>query len=139
MRKLLALAVACTFAAALLACGGSDGDTERTEVGVSLKEWSVSPSQTEARPGTVTFEVRNEGSMPHQLVVIKSDLPPEMLPVANGDIATSQVRILESIDPIGSGATAEVRFEATAGKYVLVCNVPGHYQQGMTTSFLIEP
>jgi uncharacterized cupredoxin-like copper-binding protein len=93
----------------------------------------------EAGEGTVVFKVRNEGSMAHQLIVIKNDLPPEQLPVANGAIAMSQVRVLESIDPIAPGATGEVRFDATPGKFVLVCNVPGHYQQGMAAAFLVEP
>lgn len=140
MRKLGALVLGVVVAGLLVACGRDGGEaTVRTEVGVSLKEWSVTPAMEEARQGTVVFEVRNEGSVAHQLIVIKNDLPPDHLPVANGAIATSQVRVLESIDPIAPGATSEVRFDATPGKFVLVCNVPGHYQQGMAASFLVEP
>jgi uncharacterized cupredoxin-like copper-binding protein len=136
MRKLMAFSLAGVLAMAVVACGG---DKRSTAVGVALDEWSVTPTVAEAREGTVRFEVRNDGTMAHQLIVLKSDLPPEMLPVANGAIAMAQVRVLESIDPIAPGATGEVRFEATPGKYVLVCNVPGHYQQGMAASFLVEP
>ena len=139
MRKLVALISGIAVAASLAACGGGGEARARTEVNVSLKEWSVTPSTTEARDGTIVFKVRNDGSVAHQLIVVKNDLPPDQLPVANGQLATSQVRVLESIDPIAPGATGEVRFDATPGKFVLVCNVPGHYQQGMATSFLVEP
>ena len=140
MRKLAALILIAVVGMSLVVCGGGAGNARaRTEVGVLLKEWSVTPSIEEARAGTVVFQVRNEGSAPHQLVVIKSDLPPEQLPVTNGTIAATQVRVLESMDPIGPGATGEVRFDATPGKFVLLCNVPGHYQQGMAAAFLVEP
>ena len=69
----------------------------------------------------------------------RNDLPPEMLPTANGAIALSQVNAVASIEPISAGATTELRFNVTPGKYVLVCNLPGHYQQGMATSLLVEP
>jgi uncharacterized cupredoxin-like copper-binding protein len=137
LRKLWVLALACVLTVAYAGCGG-DGE-EKTSAGVSLKEWSVTVSAAEATAGAVTFQVRNEGSMPHQFIVIKNDLPPEMLPVANGAVAISQVNVLASIEPIAAGATTELRFDATPGKYVLVCNVPGHYQQGMAASFLVEP
>ena len=137
MRKRLSLAVACAFAVVALACGGSDATG--TNVTVSLKEWSITPATAEVPAGSVTFELSNQGSQAHQLVVIKNDLPPNMLPVANGAIALTQVNVLQSIPPISPGATAELRFQATPGKYVLVCNVPGHYQQGMATSLLVEP
>jgi len=137
MRKLMTLALLCMLALAASACGGDD--TESTQVSVTLKEWEIESSASQAPSGTVVFAVRNDGSMPHQLIVIKNDLPPDMLPVSGGSIAMSQVKVLESIDPIGPGATGTVRFETTPGKYVLVCNLPGHYQQGMAAAFLVDP
>jgi len=40
---------------------------------------------------------------------------------------------------VAAGSTSDLSFDATPGKYVLVCNVPGHYQQGMAAGFLVEP
>ncbi len=134
MRKLTAL-ISCVVAAAV-ACGG---DERSTSVGVVLDEWSVTPSVAGVREGKVAFEVRNNGTMPHQLLVIKNDLPPEMMPVANGSIALSQVNVVRSVEAAAAGSTSELSFDATPGKYVLVCNVPGHYQQGMAAAFLVEP
>src|SRR5687767_5300432 len=135
MRKLMALILGCVVAAAV-ACGG---DERSTTVGVALDEWSVTPSIAEVREGEVAFDVRNDGTMAHQLLVIKNDMPPEMLPVANGSIALAQVNVVRSIETVDAGSTAELSFDATPGKYVLVCNVAGHYQQGMAAGFLVEP
>jgi uncharacterized cupredoxin-like copper-binding protein len=135
MRKLMALSLGCVVATAV-ACGGDD---RSASVGVVLDEWSVTPSVAEVQEGKVAFEVRNDGTMAHQLLVIKNDMPPDMLPVANGSIALAQVNVVRSVEAVAAGSTAELSFEASPGKYVLVCNVPGHYQQGMTASFLVEP
>ena len=136
MRKLLASGVACALVLAVAACGGDEGSTE---VGVVLDEWSVTSSVAGVREGKVSFEVRNDGTMSHQLLVIKNDLPPVQLPVANGSIALSQVNVVRSVEAVAAGSAAELSFDATPGKYVLVCNVPGHYQQGMASAFLVEP
>ena len=136
MRQLVVLAWTVAVVTLVSACGG---DEKSTRTGVVLDEWSVTPAMAETEAGKVIFEVRNEGSMPHQLVVIKNDLPPEMLPVANGSLALSQLNVVRSMEAIAADATSELQFDATPGKYVLVCNLPGHYQQGMATSFLVEP
>jgi uncharacterized cupredoxin-like copper-binding protein len=135
MRKLMVLILGCVMSA-LAACGG---DERSTDVGVVLDEWSVTPSVAEVREGKIAFEVRNDGTMAHQLLVIKNDMPPEMLPVANGSIVLAQVNVVRSLEAVAAGSTAELGFDATPGKYVMVCNVPGHYQQGMAASFLVEP
>ena len=135
MRKLMALILGCA-AAAVVACGG---DERSTDVTVVLDEWSVTPSVAEVLEGKVAFEVRNDGTMAHEVLVIKNDMPPEMLPVANGTIALAQVNVVRSLEMVAAGSTAELSFDATPGKYVLACNVPGHYQQGMAASFLVEP
>ena len=135
MRKLMVLILGCAVAAAV-ACGG---DERSTDVSVVLDEWSVTPSVADVREGKVAFDVRNDGTMAHQLLVIKNDLPPEMLPVANGSISLAQVNVVRSLETVAAGSTAELAFDATPGKYVLVCNVPGHYLQGMAAGFLVEP
>jgi len=135
MRKLMAMILAGVVAAAA-ACGGDEGSTD---VAVVLDEWSIAPSAAEVREGKVTFKVQNDGTMAHLLFVIKNDLPPEQLPVANGSIALSQVNVVRSVEAVAAGSTSDLSFDATPGKYVLVCNVPGHYQQGMAAGFLVEP
>jgi uncharacterized cupredoxin-like copper-binding protein len=49
------------------------------------------------------------------------------------------VNVVLSAEAVAAGSAADLSFDATPGKYVLVCNVPGHYQQGMASSLLVEP
>jgi hypothetical protein len=102
---------------------------------ISLYEWkTIVPSSITA--GKASYTISNFGTMPHELLVFKSDLDPSAYPVdAAGDITEdgAGVKLLsdgDNIDPAGS----QVRtIDLTPGKYLFVCNIPGHFKLGMFT------
>jgi hypothetical protein len=133
-------------AAAVAACGGGGG--EPTALTVTLREWSVEVSRDVVTEGAVHFEVTNAGTVPHEFVIVKSDLSPEGLPVENGQVTQAQVNIVDEIEPFAAGSEASLQRDLSPGKYLLICNiverVPGqqpvsHYQNGMVAFLLVEP
>jgi uncharacterized cupredoxin-like copper-binding protein len=42
------------------------------------------------------------------------------------------------IADVAPGATKQGNFKLTAGKYVMFCNLPGHYAQGMYGSLTVN-
>jgi len=114
--------------------------TVTTPVGVTLKEMSIAPSQRFAIAGPVTFTVTNSGTVVHELVILKTDIPEGAIPVRADDPSRAQepgnVGEAGDIDP---GKSETVTFTLDAGKYVLICNQPGHYAAGMHTSFTVLP
>ncbi len=85
---------------------------EPASVTVKESEFKIElPSKT-LKPGEVTFEVENEGKIPHNLVV-----------TGNGSNAQT---------PIFPGGTKkELKVTLKPGNYELICSVPGHKQAGM--------
>jgi uncharacterized cupredoxin-like copper-binding protein len=79
--------------------------------------------------GPRTFDVRNEGAMPHELVVLRTDVKAADLPV-EGAVAKETGRVGGTAD-IPPGGTATLEVDLAPGHYVVLCNVPGHYQGGM--------
>jgi uncharacterized cupredoxin-like copper-binding protein len=143
--KFIVLAISAVLAAMVVACGG---DGEATDVAVSLKEWTVTPSLQQATDGKVKFTVTNDGTIPHELVVIKSDLPPSGLPVKDGKVIEDEVNLIDEIEAFAAKTTESMTLDLSPGKYLLICNiteqVPGqpvtsHYQNGMAALFLVEP
>ncbi len=118
-----------------------------TVVNVELKEWAVIPSTTSAPAGKVTFTATNTGpDDPHELVVIKTDLPAFELPTdANGkvDEEGAGVEAIGEIEEFDVGATESATFDLTSGSYVLICNIyddaekESHYKQGMLVTFTV--
>jgi len=113
-----------------------------TVVEVGLAEWSVRPAVSEVPPGRIEFEAENKGTEPHELVVLKTDLPADSLVLEQDeptvDEAASGLLIGEiEEDELPAGASAEGKFDLVPGNYVLFCNVPEHYRKGMRVAFKV--
>ena len=98
--------------------------------------FSLVPDATTATAGKVTFKVDNAGTMPHELVVIKTDTPAKSLPVKNG-VADETGNIGETGD-MAAGTSKSFTVTMEKGHYVLLCNLPGHYQGGMYKDFTVS-
>ena len=101
------------------------------------------PSRSSVRAGQVTFIVHNYSNIPHktygvpdaaeghELVVLKTNLPPDKLRTdhKNGDAAIETGRVGKPVvlDP---GKSGSITLTLTPGKYVLLCNLYGHYVTG---------
>lgn len=133
MRK-IALALAALAAAALAASPAGAGGSA-AKVSVRLFEFKVVPSPATAKRGPVVFAVRNTGKLAHELVVLKTNVAPAKLKV-KGTKAVETGRV-GRIGPLAPGKAATLRLTLVPGKYVLICNVPGHYQAGQRTGFAV--
>ncbi|RLT26940.1 MAG: hypothetical protein DWI48_04900 [Chloroflexi bacterium] len=110
-----------------------------TRVAVTFKDFSVASSAPSAKAGDVTFEAKNDGKLPHQLVIVKSDLDPAALPLhEQKEVDESKVQIVSRIPDFDSAQTKTVTAKLAPGKYVLLCNVPSHYTSGMFTAFTVN-
>ncbi len=62
---------------------------------------------------------------------------PDALPVENGLIPEDQVDLVDEVDDIPPGTDASLDVNLDAGSYVLVCNLPAHYEPGMYAAFTV--
>lgn len=126
------------FAGSLLllpACSGDGG------VGVTLADYSVTPDESSAPAGDVTFDITNDAEQTHEFVVFKTDLAADQLPTNDdGDVDEEGegVEHIDEIEDIAGGSNESLTVNLDAGNYVLICNLPGHYRQGMHASFTVE-
>jgi uncharacterized cupredoxin-like copper-binding protein len=111
-----------------------------TTVNVRLVEFSVVPSPDSAPAGPVTFDAQNNGTIPHDFLVIKTDLAQDALPVDQSSftVDTSHLDVLNQPSPINTEDSQQVTLNLASGHYVLICNVATHYQAGMHVSFTVQ-
>lgn len=107
-------------------------------IGVTLREWAIDLTAPSAKAGALTFNTRNEGKVPHDLVVVRSDLAPDRLPTASGIVDEKQVTIVARTEQLTPGDSGRLNVTLTKGKYVLICNVIGHYNSGQFAPFTVE-
>jgi len=119
--------------------GSSGGKTVTIKVG----DYFFNPKDASAQPGPTVIEAPNEGSVEHELVVFKTSMNPATLPTeASGDVDEEKLdEIAEEageIADVEAGDTKAEDFKLTPGKYVIFCNLPGHYAQGMYGTLTIK-
>jgi len=108
---------------------------------IGLSEWKVDMAST-VKAGKATFTISNGGTIPHELLVFKSDLQPSAYPTdAAGGIkeeggGVDLVSDGANIDPGGSQART---LNLAPGTYLFVCNIPGHFTAGMFTVVTVVP
>ncbi len=130
------------------ACGGgSTVGNAGSLVQVQVSEYQVVPNQTSAALGRVVFQVTNAGTVPHEFLVVKTDLALDALPTqADGsfDEGGAGVDVLGEIPEFEPGGTYELKLDLAAGNYVLLCNrvvveddgeIVSHFHKGMRTVF----
>jgi uncharacterized cupredoxin-like copper-binding protein len=150
------LAAAIAIGSLLLAaCGSGSGKTSGTTptgagatvkptaagatVKVTLKEWTLTPDQASVPAGDITFAATNAGTVQHEFVVFKTDLPADALKLSGNavDEAASGQTKVDEIAEFAPGTTKTLTLNLQPGKYVLICNVAGHYQQGVSSAFTV--
>ena len=128
MRKLIVgatlLAVAALVVPIALGAGGSN-------VAVQLKEFKLTPKPVSVKAGKVTFTVKNVGKVEHEMVVLKTNVPPGKLPIGAGSRVSENTSVGE-VGEVHPGQTKKVTLALKPGKYVLICNLAGHYKAGNT-------
>jgi len=145
--------VLCLFSAVTLGAGlvvACNDASSASAVNVSLREFSVTADQQTVPKGTVTFHVTNTGTVPHEFLVIKTNLAPQSLPTeSNGSYAENGpgTTLLDEIDEVDPGQSKDLSIALDSASYVLICNmvhqnpdgsVIAHYAQGMRTAFRVD-
>jgi uncharacterized cupredoxin-like copper-binding protein len=136
-----------TIAAALTAlavvasaCGGSaPADTgEVPNLYVDMSDYKLVTDHPTVAAGRVVIGIRNHAAMLHELKVIKTDLAPDQLPVDGATAKVTEDGKVGGLENISGGASRKLVIELTPGKYVLICNVAGHYQLGMRVGLDVQ-
>jgi uncharacterized cupredoxin-like copper-binding protein len=124
---------------ALVTAGCSSDDDGG--VAVTLADFTITADPDSASAGEVTFDVTNDAEQTHEFVVFQTDLAPDQLPTDEGgdvDEAGEGVALVDEIEDIEGSSTQSLTVNLDAGSYVLICNLPGHYAQGMNTGFTVN-
>lgn len=150
---ILVLVVAAIAAVVVVGCGdGDDGGDEGTTTGadtgtagtvtIKMGDYFFDPKDVTVEAGSVTISAPNEGEVEHELMLLKTNTDPAKLPTgSDGGVEEKLHEAAEEngdIADIGPGETGSGTFDLTPGNWVMFCNIPGHYAQGMYGSVTVK-
>lgn len=151
--KVPALVLAILALVPLVAALGGGGNASASrDVSVTLADTSIEVDRAVIPAGRVKLDTRNAGSVDHELVIVRTDKPADKLPIGLEGVSyklsgklilgrphshSEHERGLTSghIRPDGRRRDA---ITLTPGKYVLLCNLPGHYAAGQRASLTVR-
>jgi hypothetical protein len=107
---------------------------------VDLTEFAIAVDPPGTGAGEVTFAVINAGSILHNFRLIATDAAPDALPLDDSGFQVDEdaLEVVASTAELPGGETEEVSVELESGPYVIICNIPTHYEQGMYAGFNVE-
>jgi len=125
-------------AASLAICAGSS--IAATPVKVTLLDNAIELDKPSVKAGKVTFHVTNApaNKMVHELVVIRTDLAEDKLPMKGNVVDEHKLKNLGEAHDMKPGRSRTLSLRLKPGHYVLICNQPQHYTQGMHTTLTVE-
>lgn len=145
------------FVMALLVSGGSviafaDDQTKmhtgkKSELNIVLKEWRISSDKLVVKAGPVKFRVNNSGKEKHELVIVKTDLDIDKLPMREGKVDEDAAgELIGEIEEFSPDTVQEATFNLATGRYVLFCNIAeeehgkieSHFSEGMRIALTVE-
>lgn len=114
---------------------GMGGDMAMAKMGMN-----VSPGKV--RPGPVTFKVTNLASqIVHEVIVARLPEGTEKLPYDEKTMLVDEnaLQSFGAVKEIDPSRSAALTVTLKPGKYLLYCNLPGHYMAGMWTVIDVVP
>jgi uncharacterized cupredoxin-like copper-binding protein len=144
------VAVVALALVALVGCssntdGTSDGTSAETQgeggsdVAVTLDDYAIRPEAATLSAGEVSFKIENVGATEHEMVVILSDIDPATIPVEDHEIdeEASGMTPIGEVEDVQPGASKDLVLTLEPGNYILVCNLPKHFERGMVTTITV--
>lgn len=124
---------------AVAGCGGA-GKTQGTVIGVTERDFHIATTTTHVAAGAVTLRIHNAGPDEHELIVAPER--PDGLPLRADGFTVNEEAIQSSepgsIEPQQPDHTELLSVHLKPGRYVLFCNMEGHYMAGMHTVLVVR-
>src|SRR5262249_5750529 len=102
---------------------------------------TMNVDRTAIRSGPVTFEVSNlSQDQGHEMPVIKFDSAESPLPYDNNQekVIEEKTQDLGEVSDLDPGKSGTLPLDLAPGRYILLCNEPGHFMHGMQASLTVS-
>ncbi|KRB18295.1 MULTISPECIES: sulfocyanin-like copper-binding protein [Mesorhizobium] len=109
---------------------------------LSKATMGIKASPGAVKAGKVTFNVKNDSKdTVHEMIVMYLADPRKPLPYVEAENRVDEDKAGDKgeVSELDPGKSGTLTVELKAGKYLLICNVPGHFGAGMWTEFTVDP
>jgi uncharacterized cupredoxin-like copper-binding protein len=113
-----------------------------TPVNVLLEDFKVRQDAATVPAGTVSFRILNQGPTTHEMIVVRTDRPPDKLPLQGDGLTVDEegpgVQLVDEVEGLDIDDRQTMVLGLKPGHYVLYCNLEGHYLGGMYAALTVH-
>lgn len=112
-----------------------------TRMAVTLNEFNIISEVQSVPAGEVVFDVVNTGEDDHELIIIKSDMDAKALPpsAVKGEVDEAAIgEYVGGFEDVKPGTLAGGSLILAPGRYILLCNLTKHYENGMVSTLIVN-
>lgn len=142
MRLVRAPMLLAVLVLTIAGCSSSGGKPHGavTVAPIVEKDFKISVGSYGLRPGKVDLAVKNQGPDAHELIVVRETT--SGLPMRKDGLTVDEDAVdkqtLGALEPGQPGKTRQLELNLTPGRYLLLCNMSGHYLGGMRTELVVN-
>ena len=138
---LLALGALLAVGTSVALSGGSAFAQASTRMTITMMEYQIITERPDVPAGEVVFDVVNTGEEVHEMVVIKSDMDVAALPpsAVKGEVDEAAIgELIGAVEDVQTGTMKTGTMTLSPGRYILLCNLTGHYEGGMVSTLQVN-
>jgi uncharacterized cupredoxin-like copper-binding protein len=116
--------------------------TGPTTVQVRVEDTNISATPASVAAGEVSLAITNAGGTLHEVEVftLPAGVDAASIPVDHFLAQTDSVgmEVIDEVEGILPNGSESLTVTLTAGRYALICNLPGHYALGMHETLTVQ-
>jgi uncharacterized cupredoxin-like copper-binding protein len=138
-RALLTAFAATMLVGSLVGCSGASSSAGSSRIDVTMHDFGITVSRRSVPAGPVVLHVTNDGPSTHEINVDLSGYPAGKFPLQRDGLTVDEeargLHRIDSIEQVNLHRTDDLTLDLKPGRYVLWCNLEGHYLGGMHQAF----
>jgi uncharacterized cupredoxin-like copper-binding protein len=140
--RCLVVGAACALAGGC-AGGHTAAGSAAAVVRITERDFHIAASVHHLRAGLVAFTVHNQGPDDHELIVVRDVNRHVPLPLRHDGVTVNEEKLApltvgSGLEPGQPDSVRSLRVRFTPGRYVIFCNMAGHYLGGMHTELVVR-
>jgi uncharacterized cupredoxin-like copper-binding protein len=139
-RRAVVSAFALTLlGASLVGCSAASPSAHASRIDVTMHDFGIKMSRRSVPAGMVVLHVTNNGPSTHEINVDLTSYQAGKIPLKLDGLTAAEdargLKRIDSIEQVNLHRTEDLTLDLQPGRYVLWCNLEGHYLGGMHETF----
>jgi uncharacterized cupredoxin-like copper-binding protein len=136
---LSACVLAILLVLGLAGCSTPSSSAMGSRIDVTMHDFGIKVSRHFVRAGKVVLHVTNDGPSTHEINVDLTPYQAGKIPLKRDGLTAAEdasgLHRIDSIEQVNLHRTEDLTLDLKPGRYVLWCNLEGHYLGGMHQTF----